>query len=640
MGDPRWSFGTFITRALHVIKAQPRMMFLIMLLFIFAGVSGAIWASGTSTLTVAVSPAGNIPEGVGNATFEVRLSDPIADGQLSVTFTAVNGAGPNAATAPADFTSVVTTVTFLPGETVKPVLVPIIDDPNDEPNENFQVTLTNLINTSSTVVNIGSSPITVVIADNDSPTFDSLAGPATVNEDTGNATYTINVTPAGGGSVISPQPVTFDYVVTGSGADPAEIPPTPNADVAVASGTWIIPANQPLGPATFPLGIIDDPRDEPDETYTVQITAVTNVANPSAATAANVTTTIIDNDVPQIAFTSSGATVAEDAGLVNATVSLDIIPSQNVTFDFAVGGASTAESGDYSLAPSPGTLTIRGGSNPPVAVIQINVVDDSIFESSEDLVLVLSNLSSNAALGPQDTYTLTITDNDIAPTVNISAPASTNEGSGGGTTPFEFTVNVSGQTELPITLNASAASTGVDPAEAADYTLATTNLVINPPDTNGTITVNVTADDIYEANETFEVTISSADANATVGTASATGTITDDDSAPSVSIATPAPVTEGSGGGTTPYLFTVNVNGQTELPITLNVSATGSGADPAEGSDFTLVTTNLVIPPPAASRTITVSVTADDIYEANETFEVTISSADANATVGTASATG
>jgi hypothetical protein len=625
---------------LRFIKGYPKITAFLAFLFVLVGIGGTIWATGSSTLTVAVNPAGNIPEGVGNASFEVRLSDPIADGQLTVRFSTANGVGANAATAPADFTSVVTTVTFLPGDIVKTVPVPIIDDSNDETNENFQVTLDNLNNTSSTVVSIGSSPVAVVIADNDSPTFDSLTGPATVNEDAGTAIYTITMTPAGGGTVISPQPVTFDYVVTGSGANPAEIPPDPNADVVVASGTWIIPANQPLGPVTFPLGIVDDAFDEPDETYTVQITAVTNVANPSAATAANATTTIIDDDVPTIAFTASGSTVAENAGTVVVTASLDILPLQNVTFDFAVGGASIVESGDYSLTPAPGTLTINAGADPPVATIQVTVNDDAIFEPSEDLVLVLSNPSSNATLGTQDTYTLTITDNDTAPTVNISAPAPTNEGSGGGTTPFEFTVNVSGQTELPITLTASASGGGANPAEGSDFTLVTTNLVITPPAASGTITVNVTADAIYEADETFAVTISSADANATVGTASATATILNDDSAPSVSIATPAPVTEGSGGGTTPYPFTVNVSGQTEVPITLNVSASGSGADLAEGSDFTLVTTNLVITPPAASGTITVSVTADAIYEADETFDVTISSANANATVGTASATG
>ncbi|MCG8352510.1 MAG: Ig-like domain-containing protein, partial [Chloroflexales bacterium] len=227
-----------------------------------------------------------------------------------------------------------------------------------------------------------------------------------------------------------------------------------------------------------------------------------------------------------------------------------------------------------------------------------------------------------------------------APSVSIATPAPVTEGSGGGTTPYLFTVNVNGQTELPITLNVSATGSGADPAESSDFTLGNSTLVITPPAASGTITVSVTADDIYEADETFDVTISSANANATAGTASAIGTINDDDSAPSVSIATPAPVTEGSGGGTTPYPFTVNVGGSTEVPITLNVSAAGTGVDPAEGSDYTLGAANLVINPPDTSGTITVNVTADDIYEANETFEVTISSADANATVGTASAIG
>ncbi|MDG6104312.1 VWA domain-containing protein [Dactylosporangium aurantiacum] len=77
-----------------------------------------------------------VNENAGNATFTVSLSGTSTD-PVSVNFATANGT----ATAGADYTGRTGTVTFTPGQTSRPVTVPIIDDAVDETDETFTVTL-------------------------------------------------------------------------------------------------------------------------------------------------------------------------------------------------------------------------------------------------------------------------------------------------------------------------------------------------------------------------------------------------------------------------------------------------------------------------------------------------------------------
>jgi hypothetical protein len=82
-------------------------------------------------VTVAEGNAGTTP-----ATFTASLDRP-SPSPVTVDFTTTNGT----AVAPADYASTAGTVTFAPGETTKPVIVPVNGDTVDEPDETFTVTL-------------------------------------------------------------------------------------------------------------------------------------------------------------------------------------------------------------------------------------------------------------------------------------------------------------------------------------------------------------------------------------------------------------------------------------------------------------------------------------------------------------------
>src|SRR6185436_2182683 len=89
-----------------------------------------------------------------------------------------------------------------------------------------------------------------------------------------------------------------------------------------------------------------------------------------------------------------------------------------------------------------------------------------------------------------------------------------------------------------------AASDGTATVAGGDYTANTNTLTFSQGDTTKTFAVQTTADAVFEADETINVTLSNATGGATIGTAGATGTITNNDTAPTLSIG-PASIGEG-----------------------------------------------------------------------------------------------
>ncbi len=85
-----------------------------------------------------------------------------------------------------------------------------------------------------------------------------------------------------------------------------------------------------------------------------------------------------------------------------------------LTANYTIGGTATNGS-DYSGLT--GSVTFAAGSS--TALINLNVINDSLVESSETVILTLAN-SSAYQIGSSSTATVTISDNDT-PTTNFSS---------------------------------------------------------------------------------------------------------------------------------------------------------------------------------------------------------------------------
>jgi uncharacterized repeat protein (TIGR01451 family) len=189
-----------------------------------------------------------------------------------------------------------------------------------------------------------------------------------------------------------------------------------------------------------------------------------------------------------------------------------------------------------------------------------------------------------------------------------------------GTSAATFTVTLSRTSASPVTVNyATADGTATTPS---DYVSTSGTLTIPPGSTTGTINVAVNGDTLYEADETFTVTLS-APTNATVavGQDVGTGTITNDDSAPTLAINNVS-LPEGN-AGTTNFAFTVTQSAISGLTTTVNY-ATADGTATAP-SDYVATSGTLTIPTGNTTGTINVAVNGDTVYEPNETFTVILS---------------
>jgi hypothetical protein len=220
--------------------------------------------------------------------------------------------------------------------------------------------------------------------------------------------------------------------------------------------------------------------------------------------------------------------------------------------------------------------------------------------------------------------------NDDFPTLPVvviaAASAEKVEGTGGGTTPFTFTVTRSGDLTIASSVAWAVTGSGANPANATDFAgsvLPSGTVSFAAGESSKTITVNVAADSAVEANEGFSVTLSSP-TGVVIGTpASASGSIRNDD-VPTISIGE-ARIAEGDSGTTTVTLV-VTLSSAGVAPVTVSY-ATFDRTATVGGSDYGATSGTLTFAVGETSKTITIAVQGDTAFEQDETFGVRLSAA-------------
>lgn len=316
-----------------------------------------------------------------------------------------------------------------------------------------------------------------------------------------------------------------------------------------------------------------------------------------------------------------------DEGFAELTFAVSLSPahdSETVTVNYATLAGTASAGADY--IDTSGTLTFGPGETEQTVTVQ--VVGDRIFEPNETLSLLLSS-PTNATL-EVDQAEGTILNDDPQPTISV-AGVSVAEGNS-GTTATSVTVTLSNPSSETITV---LYATSADTATAgADYQSASGTVTFNPGVTQQTIPLQIVGDNVHEANETFNLELSSP-ANAMLGQATAVVEILDDDGPPAVSIST-ASIVEGD-GGTNDIVFNVSLSHPSDFTITVDYSTLALTA--AAGVDFESRSGTLTFTPGETQQTIAVPVIGDTLSEANETFRVDLS-APSNATIGNGQAEG
>ena len=204
-----------------------------------------------------------------------------------------------------------------------------------------------------------------------------------------------------------------------------------------------------------------------------------------------------------------------------------------------------------------------------------------------------------------------------APTVVSINNVTMNEGTGGSTTSFNFTITRTDNSEafsLDVNTMDGTASSPSDFTAISGGTVAFTA----GGSLTATVTVLVNQDNAVEANETFNVVLSAAPPGVILADPSGLGTINNDDAAV-VTLSGSAAQNEG-----TSFVFTVTLNNPVQGGFNLAYT-TNNGTATTADNDYTDNDGSLVFAGTAGeSQIITVNTTSDVKVELNETFTVAL----------------
>ena len=312
-----------------------------------------------------------VDEKAGMASFIVWM-DAASESTVTVDYATASGA----ALAGSDFVANSGTLSFAAGETVKTVVVDIVDDAAVEGVERFALNLSNAVNASirdaSAVGEIGVNDAAVVLSPRLS-VFDQVVG-----ESDGYIDVAVRL------SAPSNQAISVSYSTADMTADDN------NYDYLGVSGILNFAMGETVKTVRIPISEYSGVEEL--EHFRLELSAATNatIARGSALIS------IVDNDTisPSPQLFVRDVTVDEKAGTASFVVLMDAASDSTVTVDYSTV-EGTALAGSDFVANS-GALSFAAGET--VKTVVVDIVDDAAVEGVERFALSLTN-AVNASIG-------------------------------------------------------------------------------------------------------------------------------------------------------------------------------------------------------------------------------------------------
>lgn len=407
------------------------------------------------------------------------------------------------------------------------------------------------------------------------------------------------------------------------------------------------------GTISFPIGAasatitIDPTADSICEADENVILALLPGTGYSLASAAGITGTISNDDLPAITLTVAPAAVPEDGNnnlLFTFSRTGPALDRLNVNFKVAGTASSSndySQTGASSYSTSAGSLSFAEGSS--TATLSIDPSADDSIEANETVILSLL-AGSGYSIASSAAVTGTISNDDF-PSISLDVtPASVLED---GPTNLIYSFRRSGPTTNALTANFSvggSAGFGTDYSQtgASTYSASSGKVIFAIGSATASITVNPTTDTAFEGDESVVLTLTNGTGYIIATPTAATGMIINDD-LPLISLSlTPASVTE---DGTSNLVYTFNRTGSTSKPLTLNLNVAGSaefGNDYSQSgaASYSSSTATLTFLAGSSSARITIDPTADSTIETNETVLISVAAGSDYSIGNNASATG
>ena len=541
------------------------------------------------TVTLSVGSA-SIAEAAGTSTIVATLS-AISAKDVTVTL-AYSGT----ATVSVDYNdcAIVNSITIPAGSLSANAGVDLeaVQDANPEANETIIIDITGVTNGTES----GNQQQTVTITDDDTPNVQFTTTASNGAESVSTANLTVDL------SIASGLTVTVNYAVTGTA--------TAGTDYTLVNGTLtFVPTD--VQETISIAGIVDDAILEANETV---IITLSNPGNANLGANTVHTYTINNNDAA--AVTIADVSGAENGGAITVTATLDNAVQGGFTVDVSTAnGTATTADNDYTAVTNQ-TLTFAGTAG-ETKTFTVTPTGDTKFEANETLTISQSNLAATTlAVNITDGASVTINNDDIAPTVTLTQSTAT-FAEAAGTNTITATLSAVSGLDVTVTIGVKAGGTATI---VNDFTLSTTSIVITAGNTTGTATLTAVQDALDETDETVTVEITGVNNGTENGTQEVASSITDDDAAPTVTLSQ-STTTFAEAAGTNTVTATLSAVSGLDVTVTIGVKAGGTATIV---NDFTLSTTSIVITAGNTTGTATMTAVQDVLDETDETVTIEI----------------
>ncbi|MCH2247167.1 MAG: Ig-like domain-containing protein [Crocosphaera sp.] len=406
------------------------------------------------------------------------------------------------ATANTDYTTTTGTITFNPGDLVKYVEVPIINNDESEADETFTLTLSN---PSNVIIDDGEGTGTII---DGTPVYyltDALAW-----------TDAQAAAEALGGNLVTINNGTENQFLVDAFGSSENLWIGFTDQVEEGNYQWV--NGETTTYTNWRSGQPNNSNPADQENY-----ASINYISPGLWADwfnngdGNLFRGIVEVVDGQSVISVADVDILEDGNTeVDVTVTLEGITHETFTVDYTIVADTATENVDYTPTSVTGTFTFNPGES--VKTITIPITDDALDEGNESFSVVLSNpenTNNNSVLTPilgQNTATVTL----IEETTFINF------------TETEFKVNEDGTPVVAVTLVRSGS---LDPAVSVDISLSD-GLATAPNDYDGTtitvnfasqettkvVTIPIVDDLIFENDENLTLTLNNLVGNGQIGT--------------------------------------------------------------------------------------------------------------------------
>jgi|GEM_PF-455179 len=563
------------------------------------------------------------------------------------------------------------TLLFNANESSKTVIINVLGDLNLENDETLAVLFSNAtggIFLDQNGVEVGTQTATTTIQTDDD-SFSISAETASTFEGHTDSTLTYTVTRTG--SLTGARDLTW----TISGVDAADL-----GDAQAMTGTVSFADGQET--AQIQVTLKGDTVTEADETLTVTLS---NEPANTVIGAAAASTEIVNDDASVsvstlLADKNEGNTTGNVIDFTGRVTTGEVPQNTSTGFTVSASGSVTGEIGDAGLSGTDqdwyvvyltagntyridleGSPTSKGTLSDPLFHGIYNAAGASLGYSNDDggvstnsqttftpsstglYYLAAGSFSSN-----EGTYTLTVT-NTTSPGEDVSVQAAT-------LVDYTFTLTRSGYLDQESTVEWRVGG-GTDPVSVDDFFgvvdtlgdnsgLPSGTVTFATGETSKTLTVQVLAESILEADESLQVTISDPTTGTEIGTATATGTVRNDDAELNITAGTASLVEGDAGHGTgVAYTYTVTRTGNLDQTTTVDwtvAHGTTNANDFSNGSGSNITPSGTVtFNAGQATQTITVYAYGDTgvgSVEGDESFSVVLSNSNPGSSIGSSNA--